>query len=133
MLVVDDFAEWRRFVCIKLQQISRLQVVGEASDGSDAAEKGQQLLPDLVLLDLGLPNMSGVEVARQISKNPRKPKIIFVTENQSVDVAEELLAAGASGYVLKSNADRDLIPAITAALSGLQFVSTNSTPFRVHA
>jgi DNA-binding NarL/FixJ family response regulator len=127
VLVVDDFEKWRRLVCVKLQEMPGLQVIGEASDGSDAVEKAQRLQPDLVLVDVGLPIRNGIEVARQIRKNSRKPKIVFFSENHSREVIEEALHSGASGYVIKSNAESDLIPAVRAALAGEQFVSNNLT------
>ena len=81
VLVVDDFAEWRRELCATIQEISGLQVVGEAADGFEAIQKSKDLRPDLILLDIGLPRLNGIEVARRLSKVCPESRIIFVTEN----------------------------------------------------
>jgi DNA-binding NarL/FixJ family response regulator len=116
LLVVDDFEPWRRFVRTMIQGIPDAVIVGEASDGREAIEKARKLRPDLVLLDIGLPFMNGIEVAREIGKISPESSIVFLTENPSSDVMEECFSAGASRYVVKSSAANDLIPAIKAAL-----------------
>ena len=116
LLVVDDFEPWRRFVRTTIQSIPDIMIVGEASDGPEAIEKARKLRPDLVLLDIGLPLMNGIEVAREIGKVSPASVIVFMTQIQSRDVIEECFRAGASGYVVKSSAANDLIPALNAAL-----------------
>ena len=116
LLVVDDFEQWRRFVRTKIQGIPDIVIVGEASDGPEAIEKAGKLQADLVLLDIGLPSMNGIEVAREIRRISPKSVIVFMTQHQSSDVIEECFRAGASGYVLKSSAANHLIPALNAAL-----------------
>jgi DNA-binding NarL/FixJ family response regulator len=125
VLVVDDYEPWRRFVRLMLQVHAKLQVIGEASDGLEAVQLARQLQPDLILLDLGLPTMNGIEVARGIRELSPNSKILFLSENRSRDIAEEALQTGALGYVVKSDAVRELLPAIKAVLQGRWFVSTS--------
>lgn len=123
ILVVDDYEPWRRFVASTLQNQPGLLIVGEAADGSSAVEKAQELRPDLILLDIGLPALNGIEAARQIRKLAPKSKILFTSENRSWDIAEEALHTGALGYVVKSDAVSELLPAVTAVLQAKRFVS----------
>jgi DNA-binding NarL/FixJ family response regulator len=101
-----------------------LQVVGEVSDGLEAVRKAEKLQPDLILLDLGLPTLSGIEVARRICKLSQKSKIVFVSQESSADVVQEAFCLGALGYVLKSRAGIDLLPAVEAVLENRHFVSS---------
>jgi DNA-binding NarL/FixJ family response regulator len=123
VLVVDDYESWRRFIISSLQKWPELQVVGEASDGQEAVQKSQQLQPDLILLDIGLPTMNGIEAARQIRQQSPNARILFCSENLSADVAEEALRAGAGGYLVKSDAGSDLLSAVTSVIQGKRFVS----------
>lgn len=116
VLVVDDFEQWRQFARTAIQDIPDVVVVEEASDGPEAIEKAAKLRPDLILLDIGLPSLNGIEVARRIGKVSPESSIIFLSENPSNDVMEECFRAGASGYVTKSSAANDLVRAIKAAL-----------------
>jgi DNA-binding NarL/FixJ family response regulator len=125
VLIVDDFELWRRFVCSTLQERSGFRVIGEAWSGVEAVQKAQELQPDLIVLDIGLPALNGIEVARQVRKVSPKSRILFLSENRSWDVAEEALRAGANGYVVKSAAKSEFMPAVQAALEGKQFVSIN--------
>jgi CheY-like chemotaxis protein len=99
-----------------------LQVIGVASDGLEAVQKVEELQPDLILLDIGLPSLNGIEVARQIRKLSPNSKILFVSQESSADVVQEALGAGAQGYVLKSDARRDLLEGVNAVLRGERFV-----------
>lgn len=123
VLVVEDYEPFRRFVVTKLAAQPRLRILSEVCDGAEAVEKAKELQPDLILLDIGLPTVNGIEAARQIQTLSSKSKILFVTENRSSDVAEEALRAGGLGYVLKSDAEKDLVSAIDAVLSGKRFIS----------
>jgi DNA-binding NarL/FixJ family response regulator len=127
VLVVDDFPPWRRFVSSMFREQPRLQIVGEASDGLEAVQKARELQPDLILLDIGLPKLNGIEVARRIRELSPKSKILFVSENRSWDIAEEALRTGAGGYVVKSDAASELFPAVEAVLKGERFVSASLT------
>lgn len=117
VLVVDDFAEWRQFVRGIIGDVAGLHIIGEASDGAEAVAKARVLEPDLVLLDIGLPSLNGIEVARQIRQFSPRCAILFLTEHQSNDVIEECYRAGASGYIFKSSAANELLLAINAALN----------------
>ncbi len=99
-----------------------MQVICEASDGLEAVAKAEQLTPDLILMDIGLPRLNGIEAARQILEFAPTAKIIFLTQEISAEVVQEALQLGACGYVLKSRAGNDLPEAIDAALRGEQFV-----------
>jgi len=123
ILVVDDFAPWRRFVSLNLQLRPEWTVVGEASDGLEAIQKAHRLQPDLILLDIGLPRTNGIQAARRIRELSPKSRILFVSENQSWDIAKEALLTGALGYVVKSDATTELLPALETVLQGNQFLS----------
>src|SRR5271169_136821 len=114
VLVVEDFVPFRQFVCSTLGKMPGLQVVGEVSDGLEAVQKALELKPDLILLDIGMPGMNGIEAARQIRKLVPESKIIFLSQESSQDVVQEALSAGASGYVIKSMAGNELLPAVEA-------------------
>jgi len=122
VLVVDDFEPFRRLVCSTLKQRPDLQIIGEASDGSEAVRKAEEMQPDLIVLDLGLPALNGLETARRIRKLSPECKILFVTQESSTDVMQEALGLGALGYVVKAYAGRDLLAAVDAVCQGRQFV-----------
>jgi DNA-binding NarL/FixJ family response regulator len=124
-LVVDDHEPWRRFVRTTLQNDNNFTVLGEASDGLDAVQMVKQLQPDLVLLDIGLPRLNGIEAARQIAQVSPHSKILFVSENRSRDIAEAALETRASGYLVKSDAGSELLPAVQAVLQGKRFISAS--------
>jgi DNA-binding NarL/FixJ family response regulator len=125
VLVVDDYEPWRRFVRLAFQVHANLQVVGEAADGLEAVQFARQLQPDLILLDLGLPTMNGMEVAREIRGVSPNSSVLFLSNTRSQDIAEEALRTGALGYVVKSDAAWDLLPAVEALLQGRRFISTS--------
>ena len=123
ILVVDDFVDWQRCVCDHLQQNRRFQVIGVASDGLEAVQKAQELQPDLILLDIGLPHLNGITAASQIRKVSPKSKILFLTQELEPAVAQAALSSGGDGYVIKAHATQELIAAIEAVLLGKKFVS----------
>lgn len=122
VLVVDDYEPWRRLVRSTLQKLIEVEIIDEASDGLRAVQQAQQLQPDLIVLDIGLPTLNGIEAARQIRQLSPNSKIVFLSENHSSEVVEEALRTGANGFVVKSHAVRDLSPALEAAIQGQQFV-----------
>ena len=124
ILVVDDFGLFRQSVVELLGKRPELQVVGEASDGLEALQKAIEWRPDLILLDIGLPSLNGIEVARQMRSLVSESKIIFLTQETSADVVQEAMSLGAWGYVVKTKAAVDLFAAVEAVLSGKTFVST---------
>src|SRR5580658_3329914 len=123
VLVVEDFEPFRRFVCSRVGDSSELQVICEVSDGLEAVQKAEELHPDLILLDIGLPNLNGIEAARRIRKLSPQSKILFVSQESSADVIEEALSLGAMGYVVKIQAGSELLAAVETVLQGKQFVS----------
>jgi DNA-binding NarL/FixJ family response regulator len=123
ILLVEDFEYWRRSICGLLTRRPELQVVGEATDGFEAVQETKDLKPDLVLLDIGLPNLNGIEAASRICEIAPGTKILFVTQEDDADVARVALNGLAQGYVLKAEAGSELLPAIEAVLAGSKFVS----------
>jgi len=123
VLVADDFVPWRRLLRSILQEKPELNIVCEVSDGLEAVQKARELQPDLILLDIGLPTLSGIEAARQIRTIAPKAKILFVSENYSIDIARSTLSAGGCGYVIKSDAGSELLAAVEAVFLGRQFIS----------
>jgi two-component system, NarL family, nitrate/nitrite response regulator NarL len=121
ILIVDDSERWRRSVHALLSILSNLEVISEAADGLEAVQKCEQLQPDLVLLDIHLPKLSGFEVARRISELSPSPKILFLSSYQSLDVMKEALRVG-SGFVVKVDAARDLLPVVRAMIRDEPFI-----------
>jgi CheY-like chemotaxis protein len=120
VLVVDDYEPICRLVCSILEKAD-FQVVGQASDGLEALHKAEELRPDLILLDIGLPKLNGMDAARRLLNANPHAKIIFLSQESSPDVVQEALNLGALGYVHKSRVHRELLPAIDSALLGRQF------------
>jgi DNA-binding NarL/FixJ family response regulator len=123
VLVVEDFAAYRAFVTSLLKDRADLRVIGEVTDGLQAVELARDLKPDLILLDIGLPGINGIEAARRILKLAPESKIVFLTQETSEDVVHEALNVGAAGYVVKSQAGSELLAAIEIVLRGERFVS----------
>jgi DNA-binding NarL/FixJ family response regulator len=123
VLVVDDFEDWRRFVSAELKQESGFDIIDEVSDGLEAVEKVQELQPDLVVLDIGLPHLSGIEAAKRIGKLAMRSRILFLTQNHTPEIAGECFGVGASGYVVKADAGNELLIAAQAVVQGKRFVS----------
>jgi DNA-binding NarL/FixJ family response regulator len=124
VLVVDDYEPWRQHVCSKLKTRPELKVVGEASDGLEAVRIAEELKPDLILLDIGLPHLNGIDVAHQLCQTVPGAKILFLTQNNDAGLVQAVLSNGVQGYVLKAGAGSDLLPAIKAVLQGEKFVSS---------
>jgi DNA-binding NarL/FixJ family response regulator len=137
--VVDDFWPFRRFICTTLKK-ARFRFIEQASDGLEAVQKAAELQPDLILLDIGLPQLNGIEAAKRISKVAPLSKILFVSLETSPDVVHGALNVGGLGYVDKDRISADLLPAIESVLAGRQFVSaslkmpqaTNETNAQAH-
>jgi DNA-binding NarL/FixJ family response regulator len=129
ILVVEDYEPFRRFICSTLSKEPGFQIC-EVADGLEAVKKAEELQPELILLDIGLPSLNGIDAARRIRKLLPESKILFVSQESSADVVREALASGALGYVVKVNAGSELLPAVEAVLQGRQFVSSELSGHR---
>jgi DNA-binding NarL/FixJ family response regulator len=125
LLIVDDFRLWRDCVQARLEEHPKIRVVGFASDGLEALQKVEDLQPDLVLLDIGLPKLSGIETARQIRKLSPECKIVFMTSHLHPEIVRAALEAGACGYVHKEDAPTELLPSLESVIVGNQYLSRN--------
>ena len=122
--MVEDFEPFRRFICSTLGKRSEFEIVEEVADGLEAVQKAEELQPDLIVLDIGLPSLNGIDAARRIRKLTLKSKILFISQESSADVVQEALASGALGYVVKAYAGNELFAAVEAVLQGRQFVGS---------
>ena len=123
ILVVEDHSVVRRVICLLLSSDPALNVICQAADGEQAVRKAEELQPDLVLLDISLPGISGIETARRIRSVSPKSQIIFLSQHDSPQVVRLALNIGGQGYVAKSDAGSELLNAIRAVREGRQFVS----------
>jgi DNA-binding NarL/FixJ family response regulator len=123
ILVAEDYKPFLRFLSSKLQNRPKVQVIYEVYDGIQAVQEAQRLQPDLILLDVGLPKLNGIEAARRIRKLSPQSKILFVSQESSADVVQEALSTGALGYLVKTDAASELMIAVETVLRGEHFVS----------
>ncbi len=124
ILIVDDFEPWRQFLRSFVQQNPAWHIISEASDGLEAVEKSRELQPDLIVLDIGLPKLNGIEAAQRIQKIAPSTRILFFSENCCVDVVREAFRVGGRGYVVKSDAAGDLSAGLEAVIANKQFVGS---------
>jgi len=129
ILLVDDFGPWRTSVASVLQENPQWQIIGEASDGLEAIQKAKELQPDLILLDVALPKLNGIEAAPSLCKVAPEAKILYLSANHSKVVVAAALSAGGHGYVVKSDGASELLVAVEAVLQGRRFVSRTFTGF----
>jgi DNA-binding NarL/FixJ family response regulator len=129
ILIVDDSRAWRRAVRSILQEHLDLMIIGECSDGFEAVQKSEELQPDLVLLDIGLPNLNGVEAARQIRQVAPASRILFLSSYNWPEILHEAMSVGALGFVVKVKASCELLLAIRTVLRGQRFIGTGFSPF----
>ncbi len=123
MLVVEDHEPFRRIVCALLRRRPDVLVVGESADGLDAIRQAESLRPDVVLLDIGLPGMSGIDVATRLRVTLPATKLILVTVESSFEIVQQGFRRGVHGYVYKPRAQRDLLLVFEAVIRGGRFVS----------
>ena len=123
VLVVEDNEPFRRFVRTTLSTKPELQIISEASDGLEAVQRAGEQQPDLIVLDIGLPSLNGIEAARRIHKLSPNSTILFLSQESSAEVVQEALSIGALGFVIKAHAGSQLLSAVEAVLRNEQFVS----------
>ena len=123
ILVVDDHEVIRRVICSLLSSDPTLDVVCQTADGEQAVLKAKELQPDLVLLDISLPGISGIEAAKRIRKISPNSHIIFLSQHDSLQVVESAMRMGGHGYVAKIDAGSELLRAISTVSAGGQFIS----------
>jgi DNA-binding NarL/FixJ family response regulator len=128
-LIVEDYEEYRQFLRLTLLKETKFVVVGEALDGLQALQQAEELQPDLILLDLSVPKLNGMEACRRIRKVSPRSKVVILSQESSPDVVEAALRLGAVGYLLKSDAI-DLPQALDAILHGAVFVSPRLKNYR---
>jgi len=117
VLIVDDYEFWRYCVVLILKQHPEFEIAGEGSDGLDAIDMSAELQPDIVLLDLGLPEVNGFEAAREIRRVSARTKIVFLSQTRDLDLVNEARRLGAHGFVSKTDAYHQLVPALKSALA----------------
>jgi DNA-binding NarL/FixJ family response regulator len=121
ILLADDHEIVRRGLCALLQKREGWEVCGEASDGREAVEMAKKLKPDVIIVDIGMPSLNGLDTTRQLMQHDPQFKVIVLTITDSDQVIREALDAGARGFVLKSDAARDLVSAVEALQSKRMF------------
>lgn len=122
--ILEDHEGFRRFLTATLQRQAECKTIAGASDGLEGIRQVEQLHPDLILLDIGLPTLNGIEVGRRIRDLSPSSKILFVTQESSAEVVQEAFSLGAKGYMLKCDAAQ-LLEAVHSVLEGERFVSTH--------
>jgi DNA-binding NarL/FixJ family response regulator len=123
ILVVDDNSQVRAAISSILVTDSRLEVISEAANGIEALDLAEILQPDLILLDVGLPDLNGLEVAKRIHEIAPRSVVLFLSQHSSGEIVRSTLKCGGMGYVVKSDAALELLPAILAAGSGQKYLS----------
>ena len=131
VLVVDDFKPWLSAVNAVFANEVGIQIVGTAVDGPEAIARADVLRPDLVLMDIGLPSMSGIEAAWQIIDLVPDTKIVFVTQRTEPELVQAAFAVGGRGYVLKSGARSELLLAIKAVAEGKRYISRDLSGYDI--
>jgi DNA-binding NarL/FixJ family response regulator len=123
VLIVDDFDIWKNFITTCLESRPDIRIAGVASDGLEAVRKAEELQPDLILLDISLPKLSGIEAAQQIRKLAPNARILFLSCHSDPDMVRAAFSAGGQGYILKWDAARALWPGLEAIFNDKQFLS----------
>ncbi len=124
VLIADDHEVVRHGIRVMVQGCPNLEVCGEACDGRQAVQMAAKLRPDIVIIDIGMPQLNGLDATRQIVHMDPNVKVLILTMHESEQIVREVLAAGARGYLLKSDAGRDLISAIEALASRKTFFTS---------
>jgi DNA-binding NarL/FixJ family response regulator len=125
VLVVDDYAPFRNFVCSMLGRMPGLKIAGEAGDGLEAVEKAKEIQPDLVLMDIGLPSLNGIEAARAIRQLDPQCQIVFLSLESSADVVQEAFDLGALSYIVKQHIGSELASVVETVILGRMLARKN--------
>lgn len=120
--IVDDHTLFRAGIRVLLKDLPDIEVIGEATNGQEALKLASELQPDVLLLDLGLPDTSGINVLKEVVQSAPKSKVIVLTMHNDAAMVRASLAAGAAGYIVKTAADTELIAAIRSVAVGRMFV-----------
>ena len=112
ILIVEDYEPFRRFLRLALEERRDLQVIGECADGLEAVQRSANLQPDMILLDIGLPSLNGIDVAKQIRKFLPNSKIVFISQESCPDVVQKALSVGMAKYVQKTRAGSEFLRVI---------------------
>jgi Response regulator containing a CheY-like receiver domain and an HTH DNA-binding domain len=124
VLIADDHEVVRQGILSLVKMLNQFEVCGEAMDGRDAVQKAKELRPDIVIIDIGMPRLNGLDATRQIMRERPSTKVLVLTMHDSEQVVREVLEAGARGYLLKSDAGRDLVSALEALQLNKTFFTT---------
>ena len=130
VLLVEDFPPFQKLIVWTLTEIPELQILGVIADGLEAVRRAEELRPDLIIMDIGLPNLDGLEAARRILKLAPQCKVLFLTQESSLDMVQEAFRLGGWAYISKEQIPTDLPHAVRAALAGKRFLSKGITPDR---
>ena len=125
ILVVEDFEPWRDFFRAELQRDLEVEIGGELSDATHIVQEVERLRPDLVLMDIGLASINGIEAAKLLHQCSPHTKILFVSENRSADIARKAMESGGNGYLVKIDVRKELLSGIRAVLAGRRFISAS--------
>lgn len=126
VFLVEDFSPFREFLRTALEQMPGFEIVGEAEDGIEAVQKIRELNPDLILVDVGLPHLSGIDVARQVQSFSAHAIILFVSQICDWDIIEHAFLYGARGYVVKSDAAAEFVTAVESVARGTHYISATA-------
>jgi DNA-binding NarL/FixJ family response regulator len=124
VLVVDDFSKFREWLCLKVKTNDRFFIVGEAANAREAIQKARELSPDLVLLDLFLPDTNGLDVHQELRRVVPSAKVLILSGCGDENIVGRALSNGAGGYLLKADANQELVPAMESSVLGKRFVSS---------
>ena len=131
VLVVDDHTIVRDGICALLRLAGDIEVVGEAANGREALEMAKKLMPDVMLMDIAMPNMDGLEATRRIRKEFPKVKVLVLTQYDDKEYVFPIIAAGASGFISKTAASSELVSGIRSVYRGDSFLSPSAAKFLV--
>jgi DNA-binding NarL/FixJ family response regulator len=124
VLVVDDHETVRRGICTLLRSDPDIEVTCDVADGLQAVRKAKQVQPDVIVLDITMPKLDGLKAAVRIRKVAPQTEIVFLSQHDSLESVRQALRAGGRGYVVKSDAAKELIPAVRAAKNKERYVNT---------